>query len=220
VDLAGDYSSGANWRASATPSGNPGGPATTPGDFDANGQVDGADFLVWQRGFGGVYTAADLPQWRANVGSGSPAAASLRLSTAAETPETVGVSTALIAADHLSENAKLLNAAGSGVTGMAALTRGPRWFVVTSGEVASSKLPRETKELAAAIDAAFAEWTPRRRCSFATDDFIAAIPAKGHRSGEYFEAPERRGSVQRSLSLRDHVRLTFRDVVVKSLDRA
>ncbi|MCA9234430.1 MAG: family 10 glycosylhydrolase [Planctomycetales bacterium] len=52
------------------------------GDFDGNGQIDGADFLGWQRGFGSTVTAgthgdfnhdsrvdgADLPYWRLNLG--------------------------------------------------------------------------------------------------------------------------------------------------------
>lgn len=41
----------------------------SPGDFDADGDVDGADFLVWQRGFGTTYDAADLAAWKANFGS-------------------------------------------------------------------------------------------------------------------------------------------------------
>ncbi len=47
VNLFGDYNSGINWRASASPGGNPGKAATAPGDFNGNGVVDGSDFLVW-----------------------------------------------------------------------------------------------------------------------------------------------------------------------------
>lgn len=41
-----------------------------PGDFDLDGDVDGEDFLTWQRGAspGGV-TSADLTTWQANFGS-------------------------------------------------------------------------------------------------------------------------------------------------------
>jgi hypothetical protein len=51
------------------------------GDFDADGDVDGADFLTWQRTLGnnvpptadpngdGVITAADLTVWKNNFGS-------------------------------------------------------------------------------------------------------------------------------------------------------
>ncbi len=53
-------------------------------DFDSNGVVDGADFLAWQRGFGGggglaggdanndgVVDAADLSIWQAQFGAGA-----------------------------------------------------------------------------------------------------------------------------------------------------
>jgi hypothetical protein len=42
-----------------------------PGDFDDDGCVDGDDLLKWQREGG---TTAQLAQWRANFGSGMPAA--------------------------------------------------------------------------------------------------------------------------------------------------
>ncbi len=42
---------------------------TTPGDFDQDGDVDGTDFLEWQRGFGTVYDATDLANWENNFGS-------------------------------------------------------------------------------------------------------------------------------------------------------
>jgi hypothetical protein len=43
--------------------------ASSPGDFDADGDVDGGDFLIWQRGFGTTYDAADLADWKANFGT-------------------------------------------------------------------------------------------------------------------------------------------------------
>ena len=43
-----------------------------PGDFDADGRVDGADFLAWQRGESpGGAVASDLAIWQANFGAGS-----------------------------------------------------------------------------------------------------------------------------------------------------
>ncbi len=39
------------------------------GDFDSDGDVDGADFLTWQQGFGGAYGASDLTDWENNFGS-------------------------------------------------------------------------------------------------------------------------------------------------------
>src|SRR5690606_15049419 len=37
----------------------------TPGDFDADGDVDGSDFLIWQRDT----TVGDLGDWEANFGT-------------------------------------------------------------------------------------------------------------------------------------------------------
>ena len=49
-----------------------------PADFDADGDVDGADFLDWQRGFSSTYVAADLTDWEDNFGASvSSAAASM-----------------------------------------------------------------------------------------------------------------------------------------------
>lgn len=39
------------------------------GDFNDDGAVDGADFLVWQREFGSTLDASDLADWKANFGS-------------------------------------------------------------------------------------------------------------------------------------------------------
>ncbi|MCH7753099.1 MAG: PEP-CTERM sorting domain-containing protein [Planctomycetes bacterium] len=47
--------------------------ATLPGDFDID--VDGFDFLKWQRGFGTIYDATDLADWEANYGAVAPLAA-------------------------------------------------------------------------------------------------------------------------------------------------
>ena len=44
---------------------------TTPGDFDFDGDVDGADFLAWQRGDSpNSGSAGDLADWEANYGTG------------------------------------------------------------------------------------------------------------------------------------------------------
>ncbi len=43
-------------------------PAGLDGDFDDDGDVDGADFLEWQRGLGTIYDAADLADWKTNYG--------------------------------------------------------------------------------------------------------------------------------------------------------
>ena len=45
------------------------------GDYEHNGDVDGADFLTLQRGLGGEYDANDLTDWQANFGEVSFSAA-------------------------------------------------------------------------------------------------------------------------------------------------
>jgi len=40
----------------------------TSADFDFDGDVDGFDFLEWQRGFGSTYGSNDLANWEANYG--------------------------------------------------------------------------------------------------------------------------------------------------------
>ncbi len=42
------------------------------GDFDADCDVDGADFLEWQEQFGTPYDASDLTDWENNYGSSLP----------------------------------------------------------------------------------------------------------------------------------------------------
>ncbi|QEG37437.1 matrixin family metalloprotease [Bythopirellula goksoeyrii] len=44
------------------------GEALSNGDFDEDGDVDGADFLDWQRGFGPLYGENDLAAWQNNYG--------------------------------------------------------------------------------------------------------------------------------------------------------
>jgi hypothetical protein len=225
TNLAGDYSSGTNWRASATPGGNPGRAATMPGDFNGNSVVDGTDFLVWQRGLGGAYAAADLPIWQANFGNGAQAApafaaAGLVYSTAAETAETATVSTPLITTDQSLESDSFLNATDSSVIDATAFSRGSWWLVVENGQFASPNSRSVINKPAAAFDAAMAELALRHRSSVVADEFSAAVAANDHGSGEHFAALNRPGSTPRRVSLRYHRRLTFGDEIVKSLDRA
>lgn len=42
---------------------------TTPGDFDGDGDVDGADLLQWQIGAGADYGPGDLNRWKGDYGS-------------------------------------------------------------------------------------------------------------------------------------------------------
>jgi hypothetical protein len=48
-----------------------------PGDFNADGTVDAADYIVWRNGLGTAYTQADYNYWHANFGetTGSTASA-------------------------------------------------------------------------------------------------------------------------------------------------
>jgi hypothetical protein len=78
-------------------------PATRPGDFDFDGDVDGRDFLVWQREFGaatsspadanddGLVNDLDLAVWTANLGP-SPGG------DQASTPEPAALTLWLVAA--------------------------------------------------------------------------------------------------------------------------
>jgi hypothetical protein len=90
VDPLGDPSDPTNWRASYYADGSPGSeglpPAALPGDYDANGTVEPADYDVWKAAFGtavtpgsgadgnanGVVDAADYSVWRNNLGATQP----------------------------------------------------------------------------------------------------------------------------------------------------
>jgi hypothetical protein len=51
------------------------GPSGPPGDFDFDLDVDGEDFLLWQRGLGTDYDDGDLADWRSSFGTSSTVAA-------------------------------------------------------------------------------------------------------------------------------------------------
>jgi hypothetical protein len=78
--------------------------AVIPGDFNHDGTVDTADYVVWRKNPGGIYTQNDYVDWRANfgatlgVGSGAagyphrvsgPGASAIPLSPAVPEPATV-----------------------------------------------------------------------------------------------------------------------------------
>lgn len=223
VNLFGDFSAGTNWRASATPGGNPGRAATAPGDFDGNEAVDGTDFLAWQRGLGAAFAVADLPLWREHFGSvpqqaaAAMAPASVVLPVSDGTPATAAVTTALSAADQASDEVMSRRAVGSGILDAAALTRGPQWFVLASGELSSSKSRREATAPAAATDAAFSEWAPQRRSSFVADDLATPYAGQSPGSREQLAALGRPGRAQRGSHLRDDSHLIFSDEIMKAL---
>jgi hypothetical protein len=65
-----DYSTNSVTLAVAAPS--------LPGDFDFDGDVDGRDILIWQRGGSpSSLSAGDLADWEANFGVGPPQAANV-----------------------------------------------------------------------------------------------------------------------------------------------
>jgi hypothetical protein len=45
-----------------------------PGDFNFDGYVDAADYVVWRKGLGTTYTQSDFDVWRANFGRAAPGA--------------------------------------------------------------------------------------------------------------------------------------------------
>jgi hypothetical protein len=64
--------------------------ATLPGDYNNNGVVDAADYVVWRAGLGTIYVQNDYNVWRAHfgqtAGSGSSLSASGSASVAVPEP--------------------------------------------------------------------------------------------------------------------------------------
>jgi outer membrane protein assembly factor BamB len=54
-----------------------------PGDFNTDGNVDAADYVVWRNGIGTTYAQTDYDTWRANFGRSAAGAAAV-----ADTPST------------------------------------------------------------------------------------------------------------------------------------
>ncbi len=77
--------------------------AGAAGDFDTDGDVDGADFLAWQRGFSTTYDANDLTDWQTSYGQtpavapveGAPAPLHAAAISDTEGPATDSVDTSL-----------------------------------------------------------------------------------------------------------------------------
>jgi hypothetical protein len=59
------------------------------GDFNNDGSVDAADYVVWRKGLGGPFTPDDYDTWRTNFGrtSGAGAAADLDIDVTSSVPE-------------------------------------------------------------------------------------------------------------------------------------
>ena len=49
-----------------------------PGDFNGDGSVDAADYVVWRKNPNGIFTASDYAEWRAHFGHTSSSGAALR----------------------------------------------------------------------------------------------------------------------------------------------
>jgi T5SS/PEP-CTERM-associated repeat protein len=60
-------------------------PPNLPGDFNVDGKVDAADYVVWRNGLGSTYTQDHYNAWRANFGrtAGSAAGATIDLPSSA-----------------------------------------------------------------------------------------------------------------------------------------
>jgi hypothetical protein len=76
-----------------------------PGDFNSDGAVDGADYVVWRKGVGTTYTQDDYNTWRANFGrtffAGSGSALPSAQSLPAAVPEPCSLVLILLAASIL-----------------------------------------------------------------------------------------------------------------------
>jgi hypothetical protein len=60
-----------------------------PGDFDNDGTVDAADYVVWRNGLGTTDNQADYNAWRANFGhTAAGAAAVAEYASGSATPPT------------------------------------------------------------------------------------------------------------------------------------
>ena len=63
--------------------------AAIPGDFNNNGVVDAADYVVWRKGLGSTYTQSDYNVWRANFGQSAGSGAGASANAAVPEPATL-----------------------------------------------------------------------------------------------------------------------------------
>ncbi len=61
-----------------------------PGDFNTDGKVDAADYVVWRKGLDTLYTPDDYDDWRANFGATAPGAGTVA-GQAAAVPEPAAI---------------------------------------------------------------------------------------------------------------------------------
>ena len=71
------------------------------GDFNGNGVVDAADYVVWQKGLGTIYTPDDYGVWRAQFGRTPGSGTGAGLGDATAVPEPAAIGLILIAASGL-----------------------------------------------------------------------------------------------------------------------
>ena len=63
-------------------------PAAVPGDFNGNGVVDAADYVVWRNGLGTTYTQSDYNTWRSHFGQTAGSGAGATATAAVPEPVT------------------------------------------------------------------------------------------------------------------------------------
>jgi hypothetical protein len=60
-----------------------------PGDYNANGTVDAADYVVWRKGLGTIFTPGDFDVWRCHFGQTAGSGASADANVAVPEPSTL-----------------------------------------------------------------------------------------------------------------------------------
>jgi hypothetical protein len=75
--------------------------AALAGDFNSDGVVDAADYVVWRKGFGTIYTQTDYDVWRAQFGRTPSSGAGAGLVQETTVPEPLAISLILLAATGL-----------------------------------------------------------------------------------------------------------------------
>jgi hypothetical protein len=68
-----------------------------PGDFNQDGTVDAADYVVWHKGVGTTYTQGDYDTWRANFGTSLLAGSGAAIPSAESLPAVPEPATLMIA---------------------------------------------------------------------------------------------------------------------------
>ena len=64
-------------------------PSGLPGDYNLDGTVDAADYVVWRKGLGTTYTQTDYDVWRAHFGQTAAGGASASATAAVPEPATM-----------------------------------------------------------------------------------------------------------------------------------